>query len=68
MGLSVAKLLARKGANVAVVARDQGKLNRAVEEIQVGVYSTVEAKRVLMRCRQLRCDRVNRSLWLSART
>lgn len=35
MGLSVAKILAAKGANVAIVARDQTKLARAVAEIEV---------------------------------
>lgn len=35
LGLSVAKLLARQGANVSIVARDQTKLDKALEEIEV---------------------------------
>jgi 3-dehydrosphinganine reductase len=35
MGLSVAKQLAEKGANVAIVARDQQKLQKAVDLISV---------------------------------
>jgi len=35
MGLSVAKLLASKGANVAIIARNKEKLDRAVGEIRV---------------------------------
>ncbi|KAL9710773.1 3-dehydrosphinganine reductase [Leucoagaricus gongylophorus] len=34
LGLSVAKLLARQGANVSIVARDQTKLDKALEEIE----------------------------------
>ncbi|KAI0903773.1 hypothetical protein F4823DRAFT_253994 [Ustulina deusta] len=34
MGLAVGQQLAGKGANVVIIARDQGKLLRAIEEIQ----------------------------------
>jgi 3-dehydrosphinganine reductase len=34
MGKSVAILLAKKGANVAIIARDQRKLDLALEEIK----------------------------------
>jgi len=35
MGKGLAKLLARKGANVVIVARDVKKLETALEEIKV---------------------------------
>lgn len=35
MGLAVAKLLALKGANIVIVARDKGKLAAALETVKV---------------------------------
>jgi 3-dehydrosphinganine reductase len=35
LGLSLAILLAKKGANISIVARDQGKLDKALVEIEV---------------------------------
>lgn len=35
MGLSVAKILAQKGANVAIIARDITKLSHALAELEV---------------------------------
>jgi short-subunit dehydrogenase len=35
LGLSLAKLLARKGANVSIVARDKAKLDKALQELEV---------------------------------
>lgn len=35
MGLAVGQQLAKKGANVAIIARDRGKLLQAIEEIRV---------------------------------
>lgn len=37
MGRGVGKLLAQKGANIAIVARDQKKLDAALEYIKVGL-------------------------------
>ena len=39
MGLSVAKLLASKGANVAIIARNREKLDKAVADIEVRFLS-----------------------------
>lgn len=36
MGLSAASQLAAKGANVIIIARNQGKLDAALTEIKVG--------------------------------
>jgi short-subunit dehydrogenase len=35
MGLSIARMLAQKGANIIIVARDQKKLDAAVKEASV---------------------------------
>ncbi|KAI1419668.1 hypothetical protein F5Y12DRAFT_209785 [Xylaria sp. FL1777] len=35
MGLAVGQQLANKGANIVIIARDQGKLLRALEDIRV---------------------------------
>ena len=35
MGLSVAKKLAEKGANIIIVARSVGKLEEAIAQLQV---------------------------------
>jgi 3-dehydrosphinganine reductase len=42
MGLSVAKQLAKKGANLAIVARDQKKLEAAVDSITVRLHVRTE--------------------------
>lgn len=39
MGRAVAKILAEKGANVVIVARDQKKLNAAKDYISVRAFS-----------------------------
>lgn len=39
MGLSVAKILAQKGANVAIIARDRVKLTHALTELEVRLSS-----------------------------
>lgn len=39
MGLSVAKILAQKGANVAIIARDRAKLAHALTELEVRLSS-----------------------------
>ena len=39
MGRGLAKLLAQKGANVVIVARNQQKLSEALEYISVGIRS-----------------------------
>jgi short-subunit dehydrogenase len=36
MGLCIARQLAEKGANIVVVARDQGKLEKSLLHIKVG--------------------------------
>lgn len=41
MGLSVAKILAQKGANVVIVARDRTKLAHALAEVEVRLPSPV---------------------------
>ena len=38
MGRGLAKLLAQKGANVVIVARNQQKLSEALEHIKVGIF------------------------------
>ena len=38
MGRGLAKLLAQKGANVVIVARNQQKLSEALEYIKVGIF------------------------------
>lgn len=38
MGKSVATLLAKKGANVLIVARNVHKLEDALKEISVGIH------------------------------
>lgn len=43
MGLSVAKQLAKKGANIAIVARDQKKLGAAVDSISVRLCDRKES-------------------------
>jgi 3-dehydrosphinganine reductase len=40
MGRGVAKLLAQKGANVVIVARDTKKLTEAYKYISVGIRSS----------------------------
>lgn len=35
MGLGLAKLLAKKGANIVIVARNQKKLDAALQQISV---------------------------------
>ena len=38
MGLEVAKQLARKGANIAIVARNKDKLETALKQIEVSGF------------------------------
>lgn len=45
MGLAVGQQLAGKGANVVIIARDQGKLLRAIEEIQVSHHEQLPCGR-----------------------
>ena len=38
LGLALAVLLTKKGAHVSVVARDKGRLDKAMEELEVRSY------------------------------
>ena len=46
MGKSVAILLAKKGAHVVIVARDQKKLDAALEEVKVRTASAPRSRRL----------------------
>lgn len=39
LGLALAVLLAKSGADVSIVARNEERLRRALEELEVRVYS-----------------------------
>jgi hypothetical protein len=41
LGLALALLLTKRGADVSIVARDQAKLDNALEEMEVGGYDEV---------------------------
>ncbi len=58
LGLSVAKLLARKGANVVIVARNVDKLKAAVEELEV---RSSFPPRVILLTSNRKSDRPNNS-------
>jgi short-subunit dehydrogenase len=41
LGLALALLLTKRGADVSIVARDQAKLDKALEEMQVGKHDRI---------------------------
>ena len=68
MGLGVAKLLASKGANVVIVARDVSKLETAIETISVREDHAGFGRTILIVIRPLPKAKTRKSSTTSAQT